>query len=297
MDKRNIKPNFFIIGAPKCGTTSLAYWLKQHPNVYMSDIKEPHYYSNDINNRQVCDEKEYRMLFYDARPEHKAIGEASVWYLYSEVAVDNILKDVPDARFIVCVRNPVEMTYSLHNQQLKVMNENVADIGVAWNMQDKRSNGKNIPKLCIDGKLLLYGKICKLGQQISRLYEKVAVDKVRVILLDDMKKNPEKVYEDTLSFLGINGGLSIDYAVKNEASSRRLVWISRALKYYSIKRKILGIPRIGSGLMKWINDANVRPKNIEEKSYRINKKLVKYYCGDINELGKILGRDLSYWIK
>ena len=111
------KPNFFIIGAPKCGTTSLANWLAEHPRVFFSDTKEPHFFCTD-GYTGVKTLKQYEKLFEDAKPHHLAVGEGSTHYLFSKVAVPNILVYNPDARFIVCLRNPVDMAPSLHSERL-----------------------------------------------------------------------------------------------------------------------------------------------------------------------------------
>ena len=84
------KPNFFIIGAPKCGTTSLATWLSGHPNVFMSAVKEPHFFNTD-DRRFISTLEAYENLFRAASSDHCAVGEASVWYLSSTEAVRNIL--------------------------------------------------------------------------------------------------------------------------------------------------------------------------------------------------------------
>src|SRR5262245_35065298 len=83
------KPTFFIIGAPKCGTTSLAAWLADHPDIFMSPTKEPHYFNTD-HKRYLNSLAGYEQLFEDATDRHSAVGEASVWYLYSANAVENI---------------------------------------------------------------------------------------------------------------------------------------------------------------------------------------------------------------
>src|SRR5210317_560697 len=111
-----MKPNFFILGAPKCGTTSLAYWLSQHPNVYVSPDKEPLHYSTDFPASTPHSERSYLDLFAEATEQHIAIGEASVWYLRSKDAVANIENEIPEAKYIVMLRNPVEMAPSLHWQ-------------------------------------------------------------------------------------------------------------------------------------------------------------------------------------
>ncbi len=102
------KPDFFIIGAPKCGTTALATYLAEHPNIQLSDPKEPHYFCKDLKagGPPVASDKDYVRRFFPGLEESgaSAAGEASVWYLYSDVAVRNILRFQPDAKFIVMLR-------------------------------------------------------------------------------------------------------------------------------------------------------------------------------------------------
>ncbi len=99
------RPNFFILGAPKCGTTSIAAWLGQHPAIFIPAMKEPNFFNTDINQPPIYGVEtldEYEALFAPATTAHHAIGEASVFYLTSAVAVANILRYQPAARFIVC---------------------------------------------------------------------------------------------------------------------------------------------------------------------------------------------------
>jgi hypothetical protein len=93
-----VKPNFLILGAPKCGTTSLATWLADHPNVYFSPIKEPGFFSTDVGNQLVKNPEVYARLFDGAGPEHLAVGEASTSYLISKVAVPTIEAQIPGSR-------------------------------------------------------------------------------------------------------------------------------------------------------------------------------------------------------
>ena len=134
------KPNFFLVGAAKSGTTTLSKMLEAHPEVYLSPIKEPNYFSKDILPEKfepvyrkntffadktyfsqkplkkvhlsfVREEKEYMALFEDAGNE-KAIGECSTSYLYSSEAAEEIRKFQPDAKIIVILRNPVTRAFS-----------------------------------------------------------------------------------------------------------------------------------------------------------------------------------------
>src|SRR3546814_13335773 len=102
------KPNFFIVGAPKCGTTSLANWLSEHPSIFLSNPKEPHFFDLDRRKHYKCDLARYEGFFNGVAPTHTMVGEATTGYLRSHVAISEILKYAADARFIVGLRNPVD---------------------------------------------------------------------------------------------------------------------------------------------------------------------------------------------
>ena len=108
-------PNFFIVGAAKSGTTSLAEYLKQHPEIFMSEFKEPHYFLPEgaMASNYYGTWDNYMSLFKDVRNE-KAIGEASTGYLYYPESARMIINRIPDAKIIISLRNPVEMAFSLY---------------------------------------------------------------------------------------------------------------------------------------------------------------------------------------
>ena len=138
-------PNFFIVGAPKCGTTALYAYLAQHPDVFMSDPKEPHYFGSDLDfrYRRRPSDQQYRSYFAGAG-DRRRIGEGSVWYLYSECAADEIGQAVPDARIIVMLRDPVEMIPSLHSQFVYNGHEDLA-LADALAAEEDRAQGRRIP--------------------------------------------------------------------------------------------------------------------------------------------------------
>ena len=166
------KPNFFIIGAPKCGTTSLHNYLNSHSQITMSNPKEPHYFSKDIENGGIRNKEKYADCFSHGKRNSTVIGESSTLYLYSKVAVQNIYNYSRDAKFITMVRNPIEIARSFHQVALKVFGEIETDFQKAWFLEENRKSGMNIPIGCIDPKLILYGNIAKLGQQVKRLLSK-----------------------------------------------------------------------------------------------------------------------------
>ncbi|MEM7187506.1 MAG: sulfotransferase, partial [Bacteroidota bacterium] len=261
MNKILTTPNFFIIGAPKCGTTSMAQWLSEHPNIFMSKVKEPHYFNKDHRHRVVTDRTHYLSLFKDAGPEHHVIGEASVWYLYSEEAVDHILDASTDSpiRFVVMLRNPVKMAYSLHEQQVFNMNEPETNFLEAWKLQDERKQNKNLGITTRDPQLLVYGEVCKLGAQLQRLYEKVPKEQVKVVLLDDIKENALGVYRDVLSFLEVPYDERISFEAENTAKVRRSPVLAQTTKLLGKTKQKLGITK-GFGLLNKANAVNVKSR-------------------------------------
>ncbi|RLG08342.1 MAG: sulfotransferase, partial [Thaumarchaeota archaeon] len=107
------KPNFFIVGAPKCGTHAMYTFLKAHPEIFMPERKEFQYFATDLvrGTQYELSEEEYLSYFRIAKDE-KRLGEASTWYLYSKKAASNIKKFNPHAKIIVMLRHPIEMMYS-----------------------------------------------------------------------------------------------------------------------------------------------------------------------------------------
>ena len=163
------KPDFFIVGAPKCGTTALSEYLRAHPNIHISTPKEPHYFVDDFPSykERMGGEENYLALF-DTDKENAQCGEASVWYLYSKVAIQNALDFNPNAKFIAMVRNPLEMAVSLHAQLVWTLDEDTHNFDEAWSMMDERKAGRKIPKKCRESAFLQYREACQLGGQIER---------------------------------------------------------------------------------------------------------------------------------
>ena len=137
-----VKPNFFIVGAPKCGTTALYRYLRLHPNIYMPAKKEPHFFAQDLGSYPAIKTMDqYSALFAGAEPRHTGIGEASVYYLRSTVAIPNIRAFNPEARLIAMFRNPVEMVHSFHSQLLYWSEESVTDFEAAWRLAGSPPRG------------------------------------------------------------------------------------------------------------------------------------------------------------
>ena len=298
------KPGFFIIGAPKCGTTALSEYLREHPKVFVSDPKEPHFFATDFPKyRLVQTMDEYLGLFKRATDDHLAVGEASVHYLFSDEAVPAILEFEPDAKLVVMLRDPVNMVHSLHTQFLFSFNETEEDFEKAWALQDERASGRHVPKTTRVPAMLQYRSVAKYGDQSERLFSRVSRDQVLVILFDDFKKDAKSVYEQTLTFLGVPSDGRNEFPHVNVSKGHRVRLLGRFLERppkvwtasTAFVRRMFGLDRIG--LSQFLLELNKEPQPRKPLSLEMRKVLVETYREDILNLAGILDCDLSSWLE
>ena len=296
------KPNFFMVGAPKCGTTALSEYLREHPNIFMSTPKEPHYFATDMEGyRFVKTENDYLGLFGNVTKEHKAIGEASVYYLYSKDAIKNIFAYNKEAKIIIMLRNPVEMVYSLHSQLVESANEDVRDFMTAWELVEKRKSGDMLPENSKDHKVLFYDEIGKYNEQLENVYKYFNSEQVKIILFDDFKVNTKKIYEEILEFLNVPQDNRGKFPIINENAEPRNFWLNSLMKKQpklleitiNKLKLILGIKQ--SGIGKMIISMNTKKAKRKILSDTLKQEVYKNYEPDIFKLSKLLNIDLINW--
>lgn len=290
------KPNFFIIGAPKCGTTSLAAWLAEHPQIYLSPRKEPHFFNTDHSYVLTPSLREYERFFRGAEPGHVAVGEASVWYLYSEEAVANVVGYAPDALFVVCLRNPVTMAPSLYEQQVFSGNEHVESFGEAWRIQEHRLRGELVSRWCREPRFLAYGRVCSLGSQLERLYDRVKPARVLTLVLDDIQENPRQEYLRILDFLGACDDGRSSFPTLNPAKELRSPLTRKAVMAVGKAKRRLGLYR-GLGVLRAIDRRNTLYRPRSPLTPELKHELQHYFAADVEKLSALLGRDLTGWLR
>jgi hypothetical protein len=290
------RPNLFIIGAPKCGTTSIASWLSDHPQIYMSPDKEPRFFNTDLNYVKTTNEQDYLRLFEGAESHHSVIGEASVWYLFSETAVPNIEREMPGARYIVMLRNPVDMSYSLHGQLIFMGEEHIGAFDEAWRLSKRRRNGQCVSSLCQEPRLLDYASVCSLGSQMDRLFGIVPRDRVLALVLDDVRSDPRKEYLRVLRFLHVKQDGREQFHVENAAKVRRSQVLLALARMAADGKHRLGLHR-GLGVLNALDKSNRRVRPRPEMSENIRSELQAYFKPEVEILSSLLNRDLTSWIK
>jgi len=305
MAKRLRGPDFFIIGAPKSGTTSLYEYLRGHPDVFMSPMKEPFYFSPDVTSgprrrqlRHGRDEHAYLDLFADAG-EQRWVGEASTGYMVSEVAAGLVKEFEPDARLIAMVRNPVEVVHALHDERVSHGVEDIVDFAAALDADDDRREGRRLP----DGSSPLgatYMDAGMFGEQLDRWFAAFGRNRVHIIVFDDFAADTAASFAQVLRFLEIDAKYRpATFEVHNPSHRMRGGLIG------SLRRSPVGraARRLASTLMgerratRLAREARhsrvARSTNVRDPlSPALRERLELAFEQDVGRLSEVLDRDL-----
>jgi hypothetical protein len=301
-----ILPNFLIIGAAKSGTTSLYYHLKQHPDIYLSPIKETNFFALEgetldfrgpfdhgkgcIGEFSITKYSDYIKL-YSKATGYKAVGEASPLYLYHPKAPSNIKKYVPHAKLIAILRNPIERAYSSYLQFRRDGREPESDFFIALSKEEERirDNWEH---------MWHYTKMGFYASQIKRYYNFFSKDQIKILLYDDFVDNTEGVVRDICAFIGVDPEVSINTSQRHNASAEprrewlhKLMWAPPKTVRYSIG---LLPEALKKPLRKPVFEFIYNKSGIPRQSKRYLKKI---FQSEIHELSVLIGRDLRSWLK
>jgi hypothetical protein len=302
------RPDFFIVGAPKCGTTSLCRYLDAHPDIFISKPKEPKFFCSDLNNSNLISNltmNQYLNLFSNAKD--KICGEGSPWYLVSKIAPKKIYEFNPNAKIIIMLREPVSLLYSLHGQRLVALTEDIEDFQLALEADADRRLGKNLPKTANIPVVYTYSDIVKYTEQVQRYFNIFGKSNVKVIIFDDFIEDTSKIYQEVLDFLGVNSLFFPEFIKHNSNKKITNTHIYRLIlsplpflfkignavtpKFLRpIRRKIAWT--IIKGTLGLITKTNRRPP----LDPQIKIKLQQNFLSEISSLSILLEKDLSNWI-
>lgn len=242
------RPNTFLVGQPKSGTSALYAFLKDHPDVCVGATKEPQYFNTDLKSqyfhlaRLERNEATYLKLFAHCAGQ-KVVMEASTAYLYSKVAALAIREFDPDARIIMMLREPVDFlfTYHMQLQRNSCTFETEPDFIKAMALEAERRKGLHIPGNCLDASFLFYRARAAYTDQVRRFLDVFPREQVLILLHDDFKADNEKVYDQVAAFLGldrawrpqfrvVNQKVGVRFRALKQASDQLLFPIKRVLK-------------------------------------------------------------------
>jgi hypothetical protein len=299
------RPNFCIIGAAKSGTTALFQYLAQHPQVFVSEPKEPHFlaFANQtpsfrgpydkeiINDRAVTDIAAYERLFQKSQG-FPAVGEASVSTLYyHESSIPNIERYIPECKLLCMLRNPVARAYSAYMYYISLTRETVMDFGEAWRLEARRIE-ENYHHIWHYGQMGLY------SLQLAPFMRAFSKDQLRVWLYDDFRDAPEKVVRESFEFIGVDAAFRPAQTPQPLVSGRpRNMLVQRILGRPSGWKEKLKDHLPAQFTKKLRGFITRRNLSREEMAPEMRELLIEFYQEDVEKLQDLLGRDLSHWLK
>ena len=312
----------FIVGAPRCGTTTLAQFLREHPSVSFPLVKEPHFFAqydlrglDDVELRRKV-EGEYLRRFYRPELDRRTGADASVTYFYTPEQLEPVLRLWPNSRFIVALRNPLTMLPSLHQRLIWIGDETIPAFADAWAAVPDRAAGRRIPRGCADPRWLRYDQAARFGTYLERLFAVVGRERCQVLLLDDLAADPAGQYRSMMDFIGLDALPGIDFTPRRSGKKVRVRWLQRILKRppNAVREYVAGekfrqrvcdldgeavhkIPgavlSLRKRLLAW-NRVSLPP---EPLPLDLQNRICRQFEGEVDHLGTLLGRDLSHWLR
>ena len=294
-------PDFFIIGAPKCGTTALNNYLAQHDEIGMCPRKETHFFATDLKERMALRRRlysrepdDYLRLFEDLQDRRRR-GEASVWYLYSAAAPRKIVDFCPEAQAIVMLRNPFEMLPSLHSQFVFVGIEPVEDFEAALALDPRRERSgapQGFPPRS-------YRSAIRYSEQLARYVDVLGRDRVHAIVFERFQEDPLLAFQGTCRFLGVDSSIEPEISVINPNKEVRSRLVRLARRPPESLRPLLHAVtpqqlrhRISRRLIK----LNTRTTQREPVAAQTLESIRPEVERQVEELRELIGVDVSHWL-
>jgi hypothetical protein len=294
-------PNFLIIGAMKAGTTSLYYYLQEHPQVYMSPVKEPRFFAyggnpgfrgpgdDDAHLRVIHDFEEYQKLFQAVQGEI-AIGEASVQYLVSPQAAERIHQLIPTVKLVVIFRQPAERAFSNYAARVRRGREWLSFVEALEQEQARISQNWH--------PVWFYRQNGYYATQFKRYLKRFQREQIRIYLYEDLQTDPLGMMQDMYRFLGVDHVFVPNVAkhynvgsLPRNKSLNRFLTQSHSVKTWlkpmvpvSIRRRLVAV---------------VEKSNMAQTEFdpNLHAQLTRDYRQDILELQDLIGRDLGTWLE
>lgn len=321
---KDIDRFIFIVGAPRCGTTTMARWLQDHPQVLFPFVKEPHFFTqHDLRGLDDAElsrvlERDYLDHFF-ARPEARqtVAADASVSYLYAPEQLEPALKLWPESRFIVAVRDPMTLLPSLHKRLIFTGDENIRHFEDAWAAVPDRATGRRIPWSTIEPRWLRYDEAARYGTYVERLFAAVGKDRCLVMVFDDLVADPAGQHRRLLDFAGLDAMPAPELKAEREAKGVRFLLLQQLLKrpprvllpfLASIrhrgrfdrqagKKAKKTAPGQSRSLRRRVLRWNRIPDDKRPIPLDVQREVAEHFRGEVDKLSALIGRDLGHWLQ
>ncbi len=281
------KANLFIVGAPKCGTTAWRQYLSQHPAIAFCDPKEPHFFSEDFPNFRWChDLGSYQALFEDLQ-SYDYRGDASVMYLYSQKAAENIARYNPDAKILILLRDYAPFLQSYHRQQVYNGDQSLLAFEDGWRASVSQNGESGLSAR--EPSFLDYCAVGQFSNQIQRFLQYFSPDQVRILQYEEWVKAPEDYYNALLDYLSLEHIQGVSFVPHNTAKAHRFKWLAKltqqppklVLSLSRIVRQALGRPRLG--VAHWLRQKN-RVSLQQEQVVPCKEEISSFFSQDKQQL-------------
>ena len=293
--------DFFIIGYPKAGTTSLYDYLKNHPRIFLPDLKEPHFFTEDFPGaREVTTVDAYQSLYSHAASSQLR-GDASASVIHSEVALRRILACYPKAKFILLLREPVSAVRSFHGELLHNLNEQERDLESAWRLQTVRQKGRQIPQACKEPRFLQYSQIFSYRDHLSRFFYQVPREQRLTLIFEEFFDDPRTGYLQVLDFLGLDSDNRTRFEVVNSARAHRFRCLAamhrRLVNTNGPTYRVLKLLMTNVGIHPSAILAKFNRKPAEKPEIRpaFKTELHAHFASDVQAVEHQLGRKIERW--
>jgi len=307
-------PDFFIVGSPRTGTTSLYRMLRRHPQVHMPELKEPRFLEGELLHHPAAGApwqagypmtlEAYLTLFEDAAPDQLA-GEASPSYLFSRVAASNIAELQPKARIIATLREPASFLRSLHLLYQRVGEEDEKSLRRAISLEADRREGRRLPRGAGRPQMLQYSQHVRYVEQLERYRARFPAEQMLVLIYDDFQADYRGTMRGVLRFLGVDDTHPIPVRKANQSVSVRSQRMQSMVQSIAAGRRPL--PRMAHRAVK-----TLAPRRMRDRSGQISERLLfaqppppedglmlelrRRFEPEVVALSEHLGRDLvSLW--
>jgi hypothetical protein len=290
---QEIKPNLFIVGAAKCATTSLYRYLRDHPQIYMSPVKEPKFFSRPyrpipgtgpgderVEENAIKDMDTYMSLFQDAG-SYPVRGEASVDYLYYSQAAEDIHAFNPDAKILICLRNPIDRAYSGYTDHHR--SRETLSFHEALHDEENRTTYEFIWQ---------YKKLGLYYESVKHYMDVFGPDRVMIVFFKDIKTRLNDTISGICRFLGVDDTYQIQDVRRFNPSGTPNAFMTRMGKLF---------PWVKNAMKKMMPNRylRLRSKSLVKEPMREDDReyLRAYYREDVAKLSGLLGKDLSHWLQ